>query len=73
MASLAMRIRDDGDFEAMPILADALEDAGCTEAAILEHIPGPGQHVRECWVLDALIVSKSLTQPFALINSARTS
>src|SRR5262249_54741761 len=41
-----------------PILADALEDAGCTEAAILEHCRGPGPHVRGCWVVD-LILGKS--------------
>jgi len=42
----------------MPILADALEDAGCTDAAILEHCRGPGPHVRGCWVVD-LILGKS--------------
>jgi hypothetical protein len=34
------------------ILADALEEAGCTEPAILEHLRGPGRHVRGCWALD---------------------
>lgn len=34
------------------ILADALEDAGCTEAAILSHLRGEGPHIRGCWALD---------------------
>jgi len=40
--------------ERLGILADALEDAGCTEAAILEHLRGPGPHIRGCWVVDLL-------------------
>jgi hypothetical protein len=38
----------------MGILADALEDAGCTDPAILTHLRSPGPHVRGCWVLDLL-------------------
>jgi hypothetical protein len=34
------------------ILADALEDAGCTEAHLLHHLRSPGPHVRGCWALD---------------------
>jgi hypothetical protein len=41
----------------LPILADALEDAGCTNADILDHLRGPGPHVRGCWPVD-LILSK---------------
>jgi hypothetical protein len=36
----------------LAVLADALEDAGCTDAAILEHLRGPGPHVRGCWAVD---------------------
>lgn len=39
----------------LAVLADALEDAGCTEVAILEHLRGPGPHVRGCWVVDLLL------------------
>ncbi len=39
----------------LAILADALEDAGCTDAAILEHLRGTGPHVRGCWVVDLLL------------------
>jgi hypothetical protein len=42
----------------LAILADALEDAGCTDSAILDHLRGPGPHVRGCFVIDALIGKK---------------
>jgi hypothetical protein len=37
------------------ILADALEDAGCSEVALLEHLRGPGPHVRGCFAVDAVL------------------
>jgi hypothetical protein len=37
------------------VLADALEEAGCAAAALLEHLRGPGPHVRGCWVVDLLL------------------
>jgi len=42
-------------FDRLPILADALEDAGCTDAGIVGHLRGSGPHVRGCWVLDLLL------------------
>jgi hypothetical protein len=42
------------DGACLAILADALEDAGCTERTLLDHLHGPGLHVPGCWVLDAL-------------------
>ena len=41
----------------MPILADALMDAGCDSEEVINHCRGPGPHVRGCWVVD-LILSK---------------
>jgi hypothetical protein len=38
----------------LTVLADALEEAGCTEAGILDHLRGPGPHVRGCWPVDLL-------------------
>jgi hypothetical protein len=52
---LAQAIYDGPRFEGLPVLADALEDAGCTEEAILSHLRGPGPHVRGCWALDLLL------------------
>jgi hypothetical protein len=58
VVSLAQAIYDDRAFDRMPILADALEDAGCTNADVLDHCRGAGPHVRGCWVVD-LILGKS--------------
>jgi hypothetical protein len=58
VTSLAHTIYDDRAFERMPILADALEDAGCDNADILNHCRQPGEHVRGCWVVD-LVLGKS--------------
>jgi hypothetical protein len=38
----------------LAVLADALEEAGCTDADLLGHLRSPGPHVRGCWVLDLL-------------------
>jgi hypothetical protein len=49
--------RRDGalDLVRLPILADALEEAGCTDDDILGHLRGPGSHVRGCWALDLIL------------------
>jgi hypothetical protein len=52
---LAQAIYDDRAFDRLPILADALQDAGCENADILEHCRGEGPHVRGCWVVDLLL------------------
>jgi hypothetical protein len=52
---LAQSIYDGGAFDRLPILADALEDAGYTDADILDHCRGPGPHFRGCWVVDLLL------------------
>jgi hypothetical protein len=52
---LAQAIYDDRAFDCMPSLADALEDAGCTNADILGHCRSGGVHVRGCWVVDSLL------------------
>jgi hypothetical protein len=52
---LARHIYDERRFEEIPILADALEDAGCTNRDILDHCRSPGPHVCGCWALDILL------------------
>jgi hypothetical protein len=42
-------------FDRLPILGDALEEAGCADADILAHCREPGEHVRGCWVVDAVL------------------
>ena len=55
---LAQQMYDARDFAPLPILADALEEAGCDDADVLAHCRGSGPHVRGCWVVD-LILGKS--------------
>ncbi len=43
------------DFGAMPVLADALMDAGCEDERVLAHCRGDGPHVRGCWVVDLVL------------------
>ena len=54
-SSLARQMYESRDFGAMPILADALQDAGCDSDDILAHCRGPGPHVRGCWVVDLVL------------------
>jgi hypothetical protein len=44
-----------GKADHLPVLADALEDAGCSDAALLTHLRDPGDHPGPCWVALALI------------------
>jgi hypothetical protein len=53
--AIARRAYDLGDFSALPILADALEDAGCENTVILDHLRGSVGHVRGCWCLDEVL------------------
>lgn len=52
---MARGIYASGRFGDMPILADALEEAGCREECLLQHLRKQSFHVRGCWALDALL------------------
>jgi hypothetical protein len=53
--ALARAAHDGRAFDGMPVLADALMDAGCTDERVLAHLRDPGPHARGCWVLDAVL------------------
>ncbi|QEG32042.1 hypothetical protein GobsT_68920 [Gemmata obscuriglobus] len=54
--AIARQMYESRDFSAMPVLADALQDAGCDCADILAHCRDPQQvHVRGCWVADLVL------------------
>ncbi len=53
--ALAKQMHESREFGAMPILADALQDAGCDSDDVLNHCRGPGPHVRGCWVVDLVL------------------
>ena len=55
VVGIARDIYEDRAFERVPILADAIEEAGCDNADILSHCREPGVHVRGCWVVDLLL------------------
>jgi hypothetical protein len=52
---MAEHVELTGDFGELPILGDALEDAGCCDEAVLQHCRGGGPHVPGCWVVGALL------------------
>jgi len=55
LKTLAQAIYDERAYGGMPVLADALEEAGCTNADILNHCRQPETHVRGCWVVDLIL------------------
>jgi hypothetical protein len=52
---LARGLYEEGRFADLPVLADALEEAGCADERLLGHCRSGGAHVRGCWVLDLLL------------------
>jgi hypothetical protein len=59
VTAIAKGMYDSRDFTPMPILADALQDAGCDNDDILSHCRDPKQvHVRGCWVVDLVLGKK---------------
>lgn len=53
--NLAEAIYEEWAFDRLPILGDALEDAGCTNPEVLNHCRQRGEHFRGCWVVDLLL------------------
>jgi hypothetical protein len=55
VVAVAQTIYEQRRFQDIPILADALEEAGCTNAEVLGHCRSEGPHVRGCWVVDLIL------------------
>jgi hypothetical protein len=55
VVALARGIYAERAFDRLPILADALQDAGCDNPDVLAHCRGPGPHVRGCWAVDLIL------------------
>jgi hypothetical protein len=54
--TLARQMYESRDFAAMPILADAIQDAGCANEDLLTHCRDTAlTHVRGCWVVDLVL------------------
>jgi hypothetical protein len=58
VVKLATAIYDGRRWDELPLLADALEECGCSDWAALDHLRGPGPHARGCHVLDVLMGRK---------------
>jgi hypothetical protein len=58
VVTLAQGIYQERAFDRIPILGDALEDAGCADADMLEHCRTSEGHVRGCWLVDLLLGKK---------------
>jgi hypothetical protein len=55
LVAMVQAIYDEKRFGDLPILADALEEAGCTGGDLLAHCREGGEHVRGCWAVDLLL------------------
>ncbi|HYV39024.1 MAG TPA: hypothetical protein VE988_25285 [Gemmataceae bacterium] len=55
VVALAREIYEERAFDQLPILAVALQDAGCKTAEMLDHCRSAGPHVRGCWVVDLVL------------------
>lgn len=53
--NLARKFYDENRFDFAPLLADALEEAGCNESHVLNHLRNDAPHYRGCWVFDSLL------------------
>ena len=60
MLGIAKQIYNERCFDAMPILGDALEEAGCVDAEVLRHCREPGPHALGCWLLDLILDKVSI-------------
>lgn len=58
ITAMAQTIYEERRFEEMPILADALEEAGCDDEEILWHCRVDAHHARGCWLLDGILGRK---------------
>ena len=56
LREIARSIYDNRAFDALPQMAVALEEAGCTDAEMIEHCRQAGDHVRGCWVVDFCLI-----------------
>jgi hypothetical protein len=58
VAAVAQVVYDERRFADLPVLADALEEAGCTDPELLAHLRSPGPHVRGCWAVDLVLAKE---------------
>ena len=59
---MAQAIYEERLFADLPVLADALEDAGCLDPLVLGHCRGTQAHACGCWVIDRLVFGPDATR-----------
>ena len=69
VVSIARKVYDGQAFELLPILADALEEAGCDALTLMSHCRSAGPHAQGCWALDR-VLGRS-TEPAAVADRPR--
>jgi hypothetical protein len=67
---VARTIDEHEEFGLLPVLADALEEAGCVDGQVLGHCREPGPHFRGCWVVDLVLGKGRPAEPGAAIDPA---
>jgi hypothetical protein len=55
VVALATAVYEERRWQDLPILGDALQEAGCADEEVLAHCRGPGPHARGCWLVDLLL------------------
>jgi hypothetical protein len=60
---LAQAIANEQAWDRLPILADALEEAGCNTPEILEHCRAGEPHIGCCWIVDILLLTEASKSP----------
>lgn len=74
VVALATKMYESRSFDEMPILANALEEAGCANSAVLAHCRDPeGGHIRGCWVTDLVLRKDPGVEPQDGIRELRQS
>jgi hypothetical protein len=63
VVGLAQAVYEDRVFDRLPILGDALMDAGCDDEQVLAHCRSDGPHVRGCWLVDLILNKGQLVEP----------
>jgi hypothetical protein len=53
--ALARRAYEERDWSMLPVLADALEEAGCQDVELLQHCRRGSDHYRGCWAVDRIL------------------
>jgi hypothetical protein len=72
VVGLARGIDADRAFDRLPLLADALMDAGCADEQVLAHCREPREHVRGCWVVEFALGRESPPNPFGAPDAGRS-